>query len=176
MTEDLKASRHLCQGSPVVIATNEAELWNHRLRIGATVKVPPVWVLWQMQSESYKQPIQLIWSICKDWESLFNLYFLYIPVQPAWLRHKVGKGLRLSIWERSDIYPKYWSWSRLRSGPIIIVTSGKWSHRGVCNGPPSSHSPRQECTWSSSAGLASHQLKCDVICFGFKSCFFIQVW
>ena len=53
ITEDLKASRHLCQGSPVVIATNEAELWNHRLRIGATVKVPPVWVLWQMQSESY---------------------------------------------------------------------------------------------------------------------------
>ena len=58
MTEDLKASRHLCQGSPVVIATNEAELWNHRLRIGATVKVPPVWVLWQMQSESYLRPIQ----------------------------------------------------------------------------------------------------------------------
>ena len=53
MTEDLNACRHLCQGSPVVIATNEAELWNHWLRIRATVKVPPVWVLWQMQSDSY---------------------------------------------------------------------------------------------------------------------------
>ena len=59
----------------------------------------------------FKTDTTVIWSICKDWESLFNLYFLYIPVQPAWLRHKVGKGLRLSIWERSDLYPKYWSWS-----------------------------------------------------------------